>query len=389
MQNRLTMRRTAFLAATTAAVAFSGIALSASHNAAKAQPPVLSSGSALATTVAIGQPAPAFSLPDQNDKTRTLADSKGNWVVLAFYPKDETTGCTLQNKSYTAAKEKFGTQNAVFYTVSTQDSASKRAFCAKDALTHTLLADVGGTVAKQYGVFMPANGLAKRVTFYIAPDGAVADVDQKIKVATAAEDSLVRLAALRANYKPAGVSVAAPKAVAGPPKLGQPVPTFTLSNPASGSMQSLKELSEGKKATVLIFVATQCPVSNAYNERMAAIANDYSGKGVQVVGINSNKQESASEVVSHAKSHNLTFPILKDPGNKVADEYDAKVTPEVFVVDASGKLAYHGPIDDKQNIEDIKQQYLRDALDSLTQGRSVVVKGARAFGCSIKRVGNS
>jgi peroxiredoxin len=337
----------------------------------------------------LGQPAPAFSLPDQNDKTRTLAESKGKWTVLAFYPKDETSGCTLQNKSYSAAKEKFGTQNAVFYTVSTQDSASKRAFCAKDALTHTLLADVGGTVAKQYGVYMPNNGLAKRVTFYIAPDGTVADVDQQIKVATAAEDSLKRLAALQASYKPAGVSAAAPAAVAGPPKAGQPVPQFSLPNPATGSVQSLKDLSAGKKATVVIFVATQCPVSNAYNARMAQIASAYASKGVQFVGINSNKQEAGPEVVSHAKENKLTFPILKDPNNKIADQYDAKVTPEVFVVDAKGNLAFHGPIDDSQDVPDIKKQYLRDTLDSLTQGRAVAVTGARAFGCTIKRVGKS
>lgn len=337
----------------------------------------------------VGQPAPTFSLPDQNDKTHTLADSRGKWTVLAFYPKDETTGCTLQNKSYSAAKAKFGTESAVFYTVSTQDSASKRAFCAKDALTHTLLSDVGGAVAKQYGVYMEGPGLAKRVTFYIAPDGTIVDVDPDIRVATAAEDSLKKLTALKASYKPAGVSASAPKAVAGPPKLGQAVPTFTLSNPATNSMQSLQELSAGKKATVLIFVATQCPVSNAYNTRMANLAAAYKDKGVQFVGINSNKQESAAEVVRHAKQNGLTFPILKDPNNKIADQYDAKVTPEVFVVDAKGNLAFHGPIDDKQDVPDVKLTYLKDALDSLTQGRSVVIKGARSFGCTIKRVSKS
>ncbi|MBC8104817.1 MAG: redoxin domain-containing protein [Cytophagales bacterium] len=382
-----TVRAASFLAITTAAVAVSGIAFAGSRVSGKTSLPAANSAPAPASLV--GQSAPAFSLPDQNDKPRSLAEAKGKWVVMAFYPKDETTGCTLQNKSYSTAKEKFGTQNAVFYTVSTQDSASKRAFCAKDALTHTLLADVGGTVAKEYGVYMTDNGLARRVTFYIAPDGKVADVDQSIRVATAAEDSLKRLAALRTSYKsavPAGASAPATKAVAGPPKIGQVVPQFSLANPATGATQSLQELSKDKKATVLIFVATQCPVSNAYNTRMAQLTAAYADKEVQFVGINSNKQESATEVVSHAKKNGLTFPILKDPGNKVADQYEASVTPEVFVLDASGKLAFHGPIDDSQDASAVKQQLLRDALDSLTQGRSVVIKGARAFGCSIKRV---
>jgi peroxiredoxin len=154
-------------------------------------------------------------------------------------------------------------------------------------------------------------------------------------------------------------------------------------------VQSLSELSAGKKATVVIFVATQCPVSNAYNERMAQMSAAYGSKGVQFVGINSNMQESAAEVVSHAGKHGLTFPILKDADNKVADQYNARVTPEVFVVDSRGNLAFHGPIDDSQNVTDIKQQYLRDALDALTQGHSVAVTGARAFGCTIKRVSRS
>jgi peroxiredoxin len=389
MQKPFLAGRAIFALTATAAVSLSGIAIAQINSDAKPGNPGIRQVQVASASPLLGQPAPAFSLPDQNDKTHALTDSKGKWTVLAFYPKDETKGCTLQNKSYSAAKEKFGTENAVFYTVSTQDSASKRAFCEKDALTHTLLADVGGKVAKEYGVYREPAGLAKRVTFYIAPDGTVADVDQQIKVATAAEDSLKKLAELKASYKPAGVSMSAPKTSAGPPKLGQAVPEFTLSNPATNATQSLKELSAGKKATVLIFVATQCPVSNAYNQRMANIAAAYADKGVQFVGINSNKEESSTEVVNHAKKNGLTFPILKDPDNKIADQYDAKVTPEVFVVDASGKLAFHGPIDDKQDVADVQHQYLKDALDSLTQGRSVVVKGARAFGCSIKRVSKS
>jgi alkyl hydroperoxide reductase subunit AhpC len=122
---------------------------------------------------------------------------------------------------------------------------------------------------------------------------------------------------------------------------------------------------------------------------MAQIASAYAPKGVQFIGINSNKQESGWEVVMHAKQFKLGFPILKDPDNKIADKYDAKVTPEIFVLDAKGNLAFHGPIDDSQDVPEIKKQYLRNALDSLTQGRPVAVTGARAFGCTIKRVSKS
>jgi peroxiredoxin Q/BCP len=136
-------------------------------------------------------------LPDQNDRKHTLAANRGKWVVLAFYPADMTRGCTLQNKSYSEAAAKFAPLNARVFTVSTQDTKSKQAFCGKEGLTHTLLSDVGGKTAQAYGVLMPDRGMAKRVTFYIAPNGTVAHVDEKIQVATASADSLATLARLQ------------------------------------------------------------------------------------------------------------------------------------------------------------------------------------------------
>jgi thioredoxin-dependent peroxiredoxin len=85
--------------------------------------------------------------------------------------------------------------------VSVQDTASKRAFCEKEALVHTLLSDVGAKVAKDYGVLMANRPLARRVTFYINPDGRIALVDGAIRVQTAAEDSLALLAKLGAGLK--------------------------------------------------------------------------------------------------------------------------------------------------------------------------------------------
>ncbi len=105
-----------------------------------------------------------------------------------------------------------------------------------------------------------------------------------------------------------------------------------------------------------MFISTQCPYSNAYNDRMRDMAAAYSKKGVQFVGINSNKTETVQDAVDHAKKHGHTFTILKDPGNKVADLYDARHTPEVFVVDKDGKLRYHGRID--ENYEDAGQGLL-------------------------------
>ena len=83
---------------------------------------------------------------------------------------------------------------------------------------------------------------------------------------------------------------------------------------------------------------------------MKTLASTYASKGVLFAGINSNKSEDAAAALSHAKEHRHTFPIMKDPNNKVADLYDAKRTPEVYVIDSEGKLRYHGRItEDHEN----------------------------------------
>ena len=140
------------------------------------------------------------------------------------------------------------------------------------------------------------------------------------------------------------------------------------------------------KATVIMFVATQCPVSNAYNERMAKLAQDYSAKGVRFVGVNSNKQEDVAEIAEHSKENGFSFPVLKDKNNVIADKFAAKVTPEIYVVDSKGELAYHGQIDNSQNESKVKARPMAAALDEILAGEPVKQSEAAAFGCSIKRV---
>src|SRR5205823_14669707 len=135
-----------------------------------------------------------------------------------------------------------------------------------------------------------------------------------------------------------------------------------------------------------IFIATRCPVSNAYNERMQKLADDYRAKGINVIGINSNNIEPAAEVKSHAAEKHLTFAILKDDGNKIADRLGATRTPEAYVINAGGKLVYHGRIDNSQNTANITSNDLRDALDAILAGKPIQKTTSLAFGCSIKRV---
>ncbi|HEX8493832.1 MAG TPA: thioredoxin family protein [Pyrinomonadaceae bacterium] len=166
-------------------------------------------------------------------------------------------------------------------------------------------------------------------------------------------------------------------------EIGQPIADFTLSD-TSGKKHSLMSL-KGKNGTVLIFVSTQCPVSNAYNERMEKLAQDYKARGVSVVGINANSTESADDIKAHAAQNNLTFMILKDKGNKVADQLGATNTPEVFFLDANNKLVYRGRIDNSRSGKTISANDLRDAIDATLDGKPVANSFVRAFGCSIKR----
>jgi peroxiredoxin len=170
------------------------------------------------------------------------------------------------------------------------------------------------------------------------------------------------------------------------PEIGAAAPDFTLQT-IDGKTLALAEAAKTHKAVVVMFIATKCPYSNAYNDRMRDMAGAYSGKGVLFVGINSNKTEPLAEVIAHAKEHGHTFPIAKDPDNKVADLYGAGHTPEVYVVTPDGKLRYHGRID--ENSEDaskVASPDLKNALDDLLANKTVAKAETKAFGCSIKRV---
>ena len=165
-------------------------------------------------------------------------------------------------------------------------------------------------------------------------------------------------------------------------RLGSTVTDFTVSDlkGAPVNFSSVKG-----DVTVLMFIATQCPVSNAYNDRMKAVYNEYAAKGVKFVVINSNSTEPAAEVQAHAATHGFPFAVYKDLDNVVADRFGAQVTPETFVIGKSGAILYHGSIDDSQNPANIKTQGLRLALDAVLAGQSVARAETKAFGCTIKR----
>ena len=140
------------------------------------------------TRIEPGKKAPAFSLKDQQEKTHRLADYTGQPVVLYFYPKDDTPGCTKEACAFQAALPKFNASKAAVLGVSVLDEASKAKFAGKYELTFPLLADEDHAVADKYGVWQEKSlygrsfmGIA-RTTYLITPDGKVARRWDNVKV---------------------------------------------------------------------------------------------------------------------------------------------------------------------------------------------------------------
>jgi peroxiredoxin len=171
-------------------------------------------------------------------------------------------------------------------------------------------------------------------------------------------------------------------------ELGSQAPDFSLPEVRTGQTVALTGLGE-HDATVVLFIATQCPYSNAFNRVMADLGRQYASRKVAFVGINSNYTESAQEVKEHAERHQFPFPVLKDEGNRVADRYGATVTPEAFVFDRSGKLVYHGALGNSRNPTTKESEAVGDelaaALEAVLAGGSPEPAKTKMFGCTIKR----
>lgn len=135
--------------------------------------------------VTTGDPAPEFELSDQNGQLHSLEDYRDQWVVLYFYPKDETPGCTTEACEFRDNIFAYRDLNAQILGVSLDDAASHKAFAEKHGLPFPLLADVDGAAAAAYGVKTRMFGMvvAKRQTFIIGPDGTIAKHYEKVKPA--------------------------------------------------------------------------------------------------------------------------------------------------------------------------------------------------------------
>lgn len=148
---------------------------------------------------AVGAPAPEVTLRSNEGKPVNLKDYKGKWIVLYFYPKDFTGGCTLEAHNFQADLGKYEQAGAVILGVSVDSAESHKDFCAKEGLRFKLLSDPEAKVSAEYGSVMEYQGtkMSSRNTFLIDPQGKVARVFAKVKPAGHSEEVLAALAELQ------------------------------------------------------------------------------------------------------------------------------------------------------------------------------------------------
>jgi hypothetical protein len=141
---------------------------------------------------------------------------------------------------------------------------------------------------------------------------------------------------------------------------------------------------------VVAFLGTECPLSKLHGARLAELSKQYGPRKVAFIGINSNQQDTPSEIAQCAGDSKIEFPVLKDPGSKIADQFKAERTPEVFVLDANRVVRYWGRIDDQFGVgyarSKATQSYLADALEELLADKAVSRPEVEPVGCHIGRV---
>ena len=147
----------------------------------------------------VGKPAPEFTLKSNEGKTVSLKDYRGKWVVLYFYPKDFTSGCTIEAQNFQRDIAKYEAAKAVVLGVSIDTAESHKSFCEKEGLSFKLLADTDVKVSDAYGSVMEYQGnkLSARNTFIIDPKGNIAQVFLKVKPMPHSEEVLAALAELK------------------------------------------------------------------------------------------------------------------------------------------------------------------------------------------------
>jgi peroxiredoxin len=186
------------------------------------------------------------------------------------------------------------------------------------------------------------------------------------------------------------VAVACSSLLAGRGPATRTVADFRLSDPRQpDSPVRLADSVKDRKAVVVVFLGTECPLNNAYLPTLARLSQDYGPRGVAFLGVNANSQDTPAAVADHARKNALPFPVLKDADGSVAASFQAERTPQAFVLDPGLTVRYRGRIDDQFGVDFRRPQPtcrdLATALDELLAGRTVTVAETEVAGCFINR----
>lgn len=156
-----------------------------------------------------------------------------------------------------------------------------------------------------------------------------------------------------------------------------------------GREWSLSDFAD-KKVVVITFLGTECPLAKLYGPRLTELQQQFADQSVAFIGINSNTQDSNTELSNYAERYKIRFPLLKDVGNHVADAMQAERTPEVFVLDEERKVRYQGRIDNQYGVgvsrDTVQRRHLAVAIEELLAGKPVSVPKTKPVGCYIGRV---
>ncbi len=185
------------------------------------------------------------------------------------------------------------------------------------------------------------------------------------------------------------IALAGPVAADTPPtNLGKQITPFTLAD-THGKPVALTDFQD-RKAVVIVFIGTECPIGNAFLPTLARLNATYAPRGVQFLAVNANRQDTPERIAEHARKYGIPFPVLKDTGNRVADRFGARRTPEAFVLDAERRIRYQGRIDDQFGVgyrgTHPTHRDLADALDALLAGKPIARPTTPVAGCLIARV---
>lgn len=314
--------------------------------------------------------APVFNLPDQDGRSHHLEDYRGRSVALVFFERLDAEGREAL-RSIDRVMPEFDHAGVRVFAVGRETPEAQKRFHDDEKLDFPLLTDADGATAKAYR-------LEGRGAFILGPQGLILDQLQRVQpkrmgeqVATLAQCCLMPPDKQRQLRS-----------------LGKPLADFSLPRAADGRPESL--FGDGQqKATVMVFLSAKCPCSKGYDQRVRELARDYQDAGVRVVAVYSSADETRDEVRTHARASGYTFPVLWDQNHHIADRVEARVTPEVFLMDRGRRIRYHGRFDDSRIAEEVKSHDLRNALDAVLAGHLPPKPDLPVFGCAITRVQNS